>query len=296
MADYMKHFGKTPYGGPGGRTFYVNTNAAGAARNANRPWYVADEVTCFATMQAAIDACVDSRGDVIYVARGGYEVSETVTFNKTGISVIGQTFGMNPYSRGEYCSIYAAAGFTDGPVATITSPCFIQGLGFVSRDTGATFYDGAAALIGGLATASPFGVHMKWCRFPKWGLDNRIGLAIEGSSDCLIEECDFEGVTTDFDSGIYVQGATQNLVIRGCHFRDCTYGIVFGAFAGGGPHCIIGPNNIFEDSKVLSAASAATGIVCGNYSEGATDTGSYSATVDTLNGYGLVFTDMHYAE
>ncbi len=255
-----------------------------------------DPRRALATLQAAIDLCVDNRGDIIILQRGGLTVTETISFNKSGITVLGQQYGLSPFARGEFFSILADASFTDGPVATVTSPCTIMGLAFVSRDTGANFFSGAAMLIGGLATASPFGVHIAHCRFPKWNLSNRIGIAIEGGSDCLIEDCDFEGVGADFDSGIYVQGATQNLVIRRNHFRDCTYGVLFGAFAGGGPHIMLGPDNVFEDSKVLSAGSAATGLVFGSYSEGATDTGSYNDTVDNLNALGLVFSGMNYAE
>jgi hypothetical protein len=251
--------------------------------------------TAFATLQAGINACVAGRGDVIFRLPGGEEVTQTVTFNKTGIYVKAVTYGAAPWAHGELFSTYAASTFTDGPAATITSRCTIDGLGFASRDTGATFYGGAACLIGGLATALPYGVHLINCRFPKWNLTNRIGLAIEGSSDCTIENCDFEGVGADFDSGIYVQGATQNLNIIGNHFRDCTYGVLFGAFAGGGPHVMMG-HNVFEDSKVLSAASAATGLLYDNWCEGGTDTGSYNDTVDNLNTLGLVFSDQHYAE
>lgn len=247
------------------------------------------------SLQDAIDDCVAANGDVILNLPGGQSVDETVAFNKSGITVMAVSRGLSPYVSGEFFAIYAGANFVDGPAATITEPCTIIGMGFASRDTGALFWSGAACLIGGDADATPFGVHMKGCRFPKWGLDNRIGLAIEGSSDCLIEECSFEGVGSAFDSGIYVQGATQNLVIRRNHFRDCTYAVLFGAFAGGGPHIMIG-SNVCEDSKLLSAASAATGIVYDNWLETATDGGSYNDTVDNLNALGLQFADQHYAE
>lgn len=270
--------------------FYCDPNHANAAdtndgRDPNFP---------FATLQAAINATTAARGDVIFML-GSETVTQTVSFNKAGISVYALDRGAPPGITGEYIALLADATFTDGPVATVTAQCRIEGLGFAGRDTGATFFDGAAMLIGGLATALPFGVHIKNCRFPKWNLDNRIGIAIEGTTDVLIEGCVFEGVGSDFDSGIYVQGATQNLVIRDCYFRDCTYGILFGAFAGGGPHCII-HRNYFEDSKMLSAASAATGLIADNWCEGATDTGSYNDTVDNLNTLGLVFSDQHYAE
>jgi hypothetical protein len=248
-----------------------------------------------ADLVAAIAAAVAGNGDVILLPRGGIEVTSMVAQAKSGVRIIAVDDGMSPLARGEFNAIYADAAFVDGPAMQITAPCSIEGVAFASRDTEATFYGGAALLLGGNADANPWGVWLKSCRFPKWGLDNRIGVAIEGSSNCLIEECDFEGVGADFDSGIYVQGATQNLVIRRNHFRDCTYGVLFGAFAGGGPHCII-QENVCEDSKLLSATSAATGLVCGNYLEGATDTGSYNDTVDNLNTLGLVFSGNHYAE
>lgn len=190
----------------------------------------------------------------------------------------------------------ADATFTDGPVATVTARCAIIGLGFVSRDTGATFYSGAAMLVGGQSDATPFGAYILNCRFPKWNLDNRIGIAVEGSSDCVIAGCSFEGVGTAFDSGVYVQGATQNLEIRGNRFRDCTYAITHGVFAGGGPHAMY-LENICEDSKLLEASgNAATGLIAGNYLETATDAASYDDTVANLQALGLNFSGNRYSE
>jgi len=251
------------------------------------------------TLQAAIDRCEDKRGDQVICARGPYDITTPVLFNKTGITVKAAEFGGQRKVIGEYNALLSNAAYTDGPVALVSAACTIDGFGFVSRDVGATFYDGAALLLrgslAGTADANPFNVRITNCRFPKWGLDNRIGIGIDGSSDCMIDHCTFEGVSATFDSGIYVQGATQNIHIHRNVFRQCTYGTVFGSFAGGGPHCIIS-ENWYEDSKCLSASSAATGLVCGNWLEGATDSGSYNGDVDTLNGYGLVFCDQHYAE
>lgn len=249
-----------------------------------------------ATMQAAIDLCVADRGDKILRFRGGEEVTAAVNFNKTGIMVEAVPYGASPQAMGELFSMYAAASFTDGPVANITARCYINGLGFASRDTGALFYDGAAMLIGGLADATPYGVHIKNCRFPKWGFDNRIGIAVEGSSDVIIEDCYFEGVTQDFASGIYVQGATANINILNNIFRDCTQGIQFGAFAGGGPDCLI-QGNVAVHGSLLAVPGTAVGAVIGNFIPTLDVGNAYGGdSLATLEGYGLWFADNHYSE
>ena len=272
---------------PAGKVFFVNANSGAAARNFERPWFDVDGQRVFSTIQEAIDTCVSSRGDIIWVARGGHEVTETVAFNKTGISVIIQGWGMSPYAQGEYNAIYAATSFTDGPVATITAPCYIYGLGFASRDTGATFWSGAAALIGGLGTAGPFGVHLHACRFPKWGYDNRIGLAIEGSSNCLIEECDFEGA---FASGIYVQGACGHLTLRHNHFALMTNAITHGAFsdAGVNTQMFYGPGNVtVSPTKFLNTnGGAGLGTIFGNFFGTAHGASTYDLSVTNMESAG----------
>ena len=274
-----------------GKIFYVDPGNG----NDNNGGEEAEDA--FATLQAGIDACTSGRGDLILRLPGGEEVTQTVSFNKNGIYVKAVTYGVNPYASGELFSTYAAASFTDGPVATITSRCTIDGLGFASRDTGATFWDGAALLIGGDGAAGQFGTHIVNCRFPKWGLDNRIGIAVEGTSDVIIENCDFEGVGANFDSGIYVQGATANITIRGNHFRDCTTGIAFGAFAGGGPDCLI-QGNVAVHGTLLTASSAAVGVVVDNYIPTLDVGNAYGSGVSlaTLEGYGLWFANNHYSE
>jgi hypothetical protein len=256
-------------------------------------------VDSYAELTAAITAAVAGNGDIILIKRGGIEVTATVAFNKSGLQVYAVDDGQSPLARGEFNALYAAAAFTDGPVATITAPTSFRGIGFASRDTGATFFSGAAALIGGAAPAGAFGVWMKNCRFPKWNLDNRIGLAIAGGaavSEVLVEDCTFEGVGASFASGIYVQGAVQNLHVRNNYFRQCTYAITHGAFAGGGPHCMY-ERNFLEDAKMLdSGGNAATGLICDNFMETATDATSYDDTVATLQGQGLNFSGNHYSE
>ena len=249
-----------------------------------------------ATMQAAIDLCVAGRGDIILRYPGGEEVTTPVLFNKSGILVKAIQSGINQFASGEAFSTYGAAALNDAPAAIITERCKIEGLGFVSQDARATFYFGAALLIGGEADATPFGVHIKNCRFPKWNLANRIGIGVEGSSDVLIEECDFEGVGTNFASGIYVQGACANITILRNVFRDCTQGIQFGAFAGGGPDCLI-KENVAVHGSLLAVPSAAVGAVVGNYIPTLDVANAYGGTsLGDLETLGLWFADNHYSE
>lgn len=273
-----------------GQVFYVDAASGSSGAGGSAP----DDA--FSTKQAGIDACVDGRGDVILILPGGEEVTETVNFNKAGIYVKAVTYGVNPKASGELFSTYAATSFIDGPVATVTKRCTIQGLGFVSRDAGTTFFSGAAMLIGGDGLAGQFGAHILNCRFPKWGFTNRIGLAVEGTSDVVIEGCDFEGVTTNFASGIYVQGATANISILNNVFRDCTQGIQFGAFAGGGPDCLI-QGNVAVHGSLLAVPSAAVGAVIGNFIPTLDVANAYGGTsLGDLETLGLWFADNHYSE
>ncbi len=295
---------------PGGLQFYVNSNAASLARNADRPWFNVAQSdkrrvnstggkTVFATLQEAIDACVSSRGDRITIARGTETVTEAVNFNKTGIIVEVQDFGGPRKSMGEYTALLASDAYTDGPVAIFTAPCTVIGLGFAGRDEGATFFSGASALIGGLATASPFGVHLYQCRFPKWDLDARYGLAIEGSSDCVIEDCTFEGVGSDLEAGIYMQGATANLEIKDNRFVDCDFAMEFGTITGNGP----GPDLDFHGNRVIGADSkgidtngqTGRGLIWNNYFNTDAGVSTFDRSTADLETAGFFLSGNHYA-
>ncbi len=251
-------------------------------------------------LEDAITNAVAGNGDVILLPRGGIEVDATIAVGSaaSGVRIIAVDDGMNPLARGEFNGIFAAAGFVDGPVMQVTAPCSLEGIAFVSRDTGALFFSGAALLLGGNADANPFGVHVKGCRFPKWGLDNRIGLAIEGSSDCLIEECSFEGVTSAFEAGIYMQGAIQNITIRRNYFRQCTAAVKCGTFTGApdGPHMFL-HENFVEDGKLFDTdGNPGLGLITGNFLETATNATSYDRTVSALKAVGWNFSGNHYSE
>ncbi len=272
--------------------------AIGLLKNPKARVLIVDPSDTGFTLQDAIDETVAGNGDFVVCLPGGQTVTQAVNFNKSGTTVIGVHRGVNPMVLGEYCAILADAGYTDGPVGIISAPTTIIGMGFASRDTGATFFSGAALLIGG-AAAGAFGVWLKQCRFPKWGLDNRIGLALAGGaaiSDALIEECTFEGVTQDFSAGIYMQGALQNITIRRNQFRQCTAAVKLGSIADGvGPHMFYHENFIEDGLTLDSQGNTADGLVAGNWGELAAAS-SYDASIDTLIAQGINFSGNHYAE
>jgi len=276
-----------------GSTFYIDPTNGSDQNSGTAP----DDAKL--TPNAVIGLCTANKGDLIVWMRGSCAVTETVAFDVTGVTLVVAQFGGPKAAMGEYNAIYAASTFTDGPVVTITATTTIIGLGMASRDATATFYGGAACLIGGLTTAAPYGVHLYKCRFPKWGLDNRIGLSIEGGSDILIEECEFEGVGADFEAGIYLQGATANLEVRGNRFTDCDYAMEFGAITGSGP----GPDLDFHHNRVITPDSkgidtntqTCRGIIYHNWFTTDAGASTFDRTTADLETAGIILTDNHYA-
>ena len=253
--------------------------------------------TTYQEVLDALTASVASNGDVILLPRGStYDITATIVINKSGVRLIATEDGLSPLARGEFTGFLANASFTDGPVVTVNGPCSLEGIGFVSRDTGGLFFAGAALLLGGAADANPFGVWVKNCRFPKWALDNRIGISVEGSSNCLIEYCDFEGGGADFDAGIYVQGATQNLVIRRNHFRQCTDAVRLGAFAGGGPEFVIDHNYVYDGKMVNTQGNSGTGLICDNMIGALAAGAAYDKNVTDMKTAGYELVNNHYTE
>ena len=268
-----------------GETFYVNANASGAD-DVGDPWPEVDEAICFSTLQGGIDACVANRGDTIYVKRGGELVTSTVLFDKAGIRVITQKWGMSPSFRGEFTSIYSTA-LTGDPTAIISQPCYIEGLGFVGADTGTSFFEGAALLLRvdatSSATAAPLGVYLNQCRFPGWSLGNTCGLAMDGGTNVLIEDCYFEDAA--FTHGIYMQGVAGHVQVKDCHFSLGTYAMKTGSFSDAGVNTQLefGPGNIcINPTKgINSGSNVVKGIICGNFFATAVDS-THDQTINNM--------------
>jgi hypothetical protein len=224
-------------GGPGGRHFYVNPNTGSAARNAERPWYDVDEDLVFSTHQGAIDACVSDRGDVIHVARGYTSVSATVNFNKAGITMIAQTYGMNPWARGEYFTIDSS--HTDGPAARITENCHIIGIGFKSAQESGDDVTASVVLDGSTAADAAYGSWLDRCRFTNWGdVSTEYGLYVSSTAACMISGCAFVGgIGNNLTAGIGMSSSgawpVTGIYIIGNVFETCDYAIE--ALQAGGP-------------------------------------------------------------
>ena len=187
---------------PSGRTFFFNPNSSGA-RNNERPWYDADEDTVFSTLQGAIDACVADRGDIIYMARGYYQPSATVNFNKQGITLIGATWGMNPHARGEYFTIDPSN--TDGPAARITASCHIYGIGFAGVQASGDTFTACVQLDASGAAANGYGTWLDHCYFTNWDRAAvNYGVVNQGMARVRMDQCSFYGgaATNIFEAAI----------------------------------------------------------------------------------------------
>jgi hypothetical protein len=275
----------------GGKVFYVNY-AAGGADDVDAPWPEVDNELCFDTMQGAIDACVDNRGDIIHVKRGYNAITTPILFNKAGISVYVQEFGMPSIYMGEYFAQHNTG--TTEAAAVISKPCKLVGLGF---ETSWASGDRSSSLLIEVASGWPGWIELKYCRFPNWAGATDYGINCEAGANMLFHKSSFEGVTTAFTGGVGFGGSpTQNPVrniVRKSLFEDCTYGLVH---VDGTPQNFWYHKNAFIDAKILdSKGAAADGLVSGNWCELA-NTAAYDDTIATLQAQGIQFSDNHYSE
>lgn len=297
---------------PGGRTFFVNTNTSGD-RNKDRPWYDVDEVEVFSTMQLAIDACVADRGDVIYVARGYQNPSATVNFNKQGIIVIGQGFGMNPKSLGEFSTIDTSN--TDGPAARITAGCVIMGLGFVGAQATGDDFTATMQLDGSGGATDGFGTWLIGCRFTNWNKAGvNFGIVNKGVASCTVQDSIFAGgaAANVLDAGILHDESTTagggrpgELDVINCRFEHCTYAmeVVSGSRV---VNCMWRDNVMgfnapadawvkFLKLNVLGGGGAVHGaIVAGNRFATGVNTGTFSHSLSDLVTEGYQFSGNTY--
>jgi hypothetical protein len=215
---------------PGGKTFYVNP-AAGGADDRDVPWWDVDGSVVFSTLQGAIDACVDYRGDIIYVKRGNHGVTEAVTFDKAGISVFAQTFGHPAEEVGESFTVNAAASYDDGPAAIITAPCRIIGLGFAGRSLTEESLLIDCQEAGGFSGGF---IELINCRFSVWYGAIAAGVRMIGGAVNKLRGCSFDGLFGGFGTaGIILENDAGGLTPAYTEVVHCVFQGV-----GSGKHAI----------------------------------------------------------
>lgn len=257
----------------------------------------------FLTLQAAIDESIDDLGDVIVVEEGTHNVSSSVLFNKRGITVAAAMMGMA--ERGELSTIQAAAGFTDGPAATIKSPCRILGLGFAGRNTSGPSLLFQGDVFGGFNGAFS---SLEECRFQNW---NSVNSAVEvnmGDFNNLVR-CTFDGGTAGFGTAaILVTGSQAEGVSRLRVMSSVFSGVGSGKHAikhdtTGGPHGILYAHNYMERGQTPTTdalgkfldndSNTAHGLIADNWLGGMTNKADAFKNLTNSN---LKFADNHYEE
>lgn len=288
--DRLYHMGGVPVGGDilglmdTGQIYYVDPESGESGNDGSKPSQALD------TLEAAYDKCAADRGDVIIRSEGSESVSAAVALDTSGVTIIGATWGGSQWNRGEKFAMYAAAGYTTGPVLNITAPTRIIGMEFWSRDTS----DGYSVFINGEGGgfAGGFG-SLSYCRFVGWGTADW-GIYFDAGAYWDIYRNFFDGLVT---GGIALSGSASNnpthLRFVENEFHDCTYAI---DNVDATPHNILVKENVCIDSKLMKFNGAGDGLVCGNWLETATDTDSYDVAVATAQGNGWNFSGNNYSE
>ena len=276
----------------------------------------ADGSTMFqSTLQAAINACVDLRGDVILVGPRTTVVSTPILLNKKGIMVSAlYNIGSNEDSGERF--LFNADATPDIPCFIISEPCTVSGLGFDSANTknGTGLVGGAISLGPGSGFDGGNFVTIQNCRFENFGAANH---AIDSQYNDYVKiiNCDFDGTNNavsgganEFASGIsIIQG--HFVTVENCTFRGCTYAILHGtpnpaSSTHSNQNFIYKANRVmvsggtekFINFNTLATYSLSYGLVADNWLGTATDTASYNDTVANAKTGKVTFSGNHYAE
>jgi len=243
-----------------------------------------------ATLAEAVDRCTDGAGDIIIRMPGTEQVTEAVTIDKSGITIMASTYGMN-YSQPEKFVTYTAAAYTDGPVLEIEAPCALIGLEWETRNTA-----GQAIEINGEGGGFAGGfVLIKDCRFPLWY--SKYAIEFSAGAFIKVENCNFDGA---FTAAMNMVGSVSNnptdITVEGCYFRGCAAGILHGTTV----HRFLYKGNIFADctAAITFSTHAATGngLVCSNILDAANHAGAFDRDLTQLAAQNIYCMDNHYRE
>ena len=266
-------------------------------------------------LQSAINACVDLRGDVIFVGPRTTVVATPILLNKKGITVAALFNFGGGIDNGERTTFNADAT-PNIPCFIVSEPCIISGLGFDSANTltltGAV--GGAISLGPGSGFDGGNFVTIQNCRFDNFGAA-ACAISSQYNDYVKIINCDFDGTNNatsgganEFASGINVI-QSHFMTVEGCTFRGCTYAILHGtANPSSSTHScqnfiyfgnrvmVSGGTERFVNFNTLATYSLSYGLISNNYLGTATDTASYNDTVANAKTAKVTFSGNHYAE
>lgn len=187
FSDRLYEFGGIPVGGDGGgqsvwgSAYFVDGTSGSNSSTGKSP------EAAKKTIQAALDVCVASKGDKVYIRNGAY--AEILTMTKADVHIVGQ-------SRD---GVVVTGGTDAIDVLTVTGAnCSVSNVSFRGFDTGSDITHVAV-------DASGCSVHN--CHFT--GNENQI--EVTTANYCVITHCDF--VTPD--------DVTDGICIRFEDANDC---------------------------------------------------------------------------
>ena len=301
--DQVFQYGGVPVGGlpvgADGRVFWVDPSSSVGL--ANMVGYDGNDgrtpETAFLTLQAAIDACDNWRGDVIICKAGTQTVTTPVLFNKKGITVMAEGMGIPSMAKGERFMIYGS--HTDGPAAAISYPCRVIGMGFCGSETagGSLEIDGTTGGFDGGNFDS-----LEYCRFSHWGIAKAFALILQGTGDVEIDNCYFDGYTAGYTTAA-IQcelagscGTWATKITNSLFMNPVTYALIMKTSS-------VPVRGYVENNRVVGSgkffnANSVSGSWCfyGNWLPTATDGLSYNDTVGNLQTAGYDFAGNHYSE
>lgn len=298
FGDQVQQYGGVPVGGdllgfmPRGKVYWVDPdNDTGLSSDGNPG---TDPTEPLRTTARAVALATAGRGDVI-VLMGSEDVATQIDFSKSGLTVVGMTYGAHPVNVGEAnAALYAASTLTTASPVKVTAPTRFIGIEFWGRYT-----SGGSVVIAGEGGGFTGGwVSFENCRFPGWGTA-KYGIEGQAGAYILVKNCHFDGATS-LTAGIFLDSTASNNPthwdIIGNRFDDCTSGIEVDTACT--PHNILIKSNVFIDytDAIKFVNQAGDGLVADNWFETATDAATYDITVATAQGNGWNFSGNHYSE
>lgn len=292
-----------------GQSFYFNPHT-GSNDTVGAPFPEVDEALCFSTLQGAIDATVDDRGDVIHMKAGpNHDPGTTVNFNKNGVTLIGQFSGS---ANGELrCAIDNTD--TTGPCLNITKRCLIRDIELASYNATVSQTAVIATVVIDNADSSVNG-QGTWFDNVTFKNNNRDAITHhvfnKGAPNVRVSDCRFyghvtyaptAGIITSTSGATLGAGRPGEITMFDNYFEDCEY--MFEA-TGASRRCIFKgnyggysrPNSAWVKGlkwKTTHTVGTNSTIVIDNYFNFAFDS-AHSHTRSDLESKGCLLSGNHY--